>query len=130
MAVKVGFMPNKGYVKMDNAVCRIRGLSDGAVRLYVLIAGMMNGRNITDIAIGEALGWSNYKVTQTKNELKKVDLLYVHQVGKNFYYMFIGSTQYKASAIYRKLGTDFEGKPVTMDDMQKRLDDIQEDYEC
>lgn len=127
MAVKIGFMPDKGYTKMDNAVCRIRGLSDASVRLYMLIAGTMNGRNITDGDLCTALDWSMSKLTRSKNELRKLDLIHVHQAGKNFYYMFIGSTKYRASAIFRRIGTNFAGEPITMEEMQKRVDELMEE---
>lgn len=120
MAIKLGYMPYEGYTKIDNQVARIKELSGNAVKMYVFIAGLQNGRSITDQYLVKALGFSKKSITKYKNELKAYDLLAVERVHRGLHYMYVGSTSVSASALkeYAVLNED-NIKTLSLDDVRR-----------
>ena len=99
LAVKYGYMPSERYTKIDNQVSRIKDLSGNAVKLYVFIAGLQNGKTVTDGYLVKALGFSQKSVTKYKNELKTYDLVYTESIHRGLHYMYVGNTIIGASKV-------------------------------
>ena len=119
MAVKYGYMPIKGYTKLDNDICRIRDLSDAAVRFYIFVAGLKNGMNVNDGYVVKALGWSQSKVTRCKKELKKYDLIRVEQIHRGLSYLYIGNVAVGASTV-KQYVQDNEIDTLTLEDIERK----------
>jgi hypothetical protein len=92
-------MPNQGFTKIDNDVSRIKDLSDSAIRYYVFMAGIKNGKTITDAYTAKALGWSSSKIKRARTELKKYDLVLMKTIHRGLHYLFVGNTIIGASDI-------------------------------
>ena len=120
MAIKMGYMPIDGYTKIDNEVCRIRGLSDQAYRLYGYLASQKNGFNVQEKLIMEVLGWSDKKVRRYKKELVGLDLLYLENVFKT-HRLWVGSTRIGAKRV-RDLVTaeeDATRSPIPAEELKR-----------
>jgi len=99
MAVKFGFMPHSNFTKIDNNVARIQELSDASVRYYTFIAGLMNGKTVTDEYVAKALGWSTSKVKRSRTPLGKYDLVLMETIHRGLHYLYVGSTEIGASMV-------------------------------
>ena len=99
MAVKFGYMPKEKYSKIDNQVARIKDISGNAVKVYLFIAGIQNGKIITDAYLIKALGFSQKSITKYKNELKGFDLICTESIHRGLHYIYVGSTIIGASQV-------------------------------
>jgi len=126
MAIKFGYMPKEKFTKIDNNVSRIKTLSDSSIRYYVFVAGLPNGKNITDEYVAKAIDWSVSKVKRAKNELRKYDLVLTDSLHRGLHYIYIGNTKIGASTV-KKYVSDNELDSMTLEDVEfnhKRTRDI------
>ena len=94
-------MVRDNYTKVDRSVFTNRNLTDGAKVLYGYISGLPIGQQYNDKYILKALDISQQTLTRRKQELKKLDLILVSQVGPRNYVLFIGRTNNPASWVKR-----------------------------
>ena len=119
MAIKFGYMPNISYTKIDNNITRVKELSDGAVRYYVFVAGLPNGKNITDTYVAKALSWSVRKVQMVKKELSKYDLILTETIHRGLHYIYVGNTKVGASTV-KEYVTDDTIDEITLEDIESK----------
>ena len=113
MAIKFGYMPHEKFTKIDNQVARIKELPDASVRYYTFIAGLANGKTVTDEYVAKALGWSTSKVKRSRAPLTKYDLVLMETIHRGLHYIYIGSTDIGASMVRKHAILD-----------ENKLDDI------
>ena len=99
MAIIRKGLPNSAhgnYTKLDNAVFRIRGMSDGAKVLYGFLASLKSGEEFNDHFVMEGLQISQKTLTSRKRELKDAGLILVEKIGLRGYVMYIGYVDFNA----------------------------------
>ena len=92
-------LPTKSFTRLDRRVFTNPNLSDGAVRLYGYMCGLVNGANFTDAYIMKALAISKTVLARRKKELKDFDLILVDQISPRVYVIYIGYTQMTATDV-------------------------------
>jgi len=91
--------PTKSFTRVDRRVFTMPNLSDGAKVLYGYLIGLKSGQNFSDVYISKALGISKVVLSRRKRELKNYDLILVEQISARLYFIYIGFTDYPASAV-------------------------------
>lgn len=110
MAIVRKYLPTENFTKIDNFVARDKRIKDYSIRLYLFVAGFRNGFQLNDAYIAKSLGWSRDKVTRAKRDLKLYDLIYIDQIDRATYFMYIGTSETKAS-IVKEYWTAIEDNP-------------------
>jgi hypothetical protein len=99
MAIIRKVLAKDNYSKIDNNVARNSNITDYSFRLYVFIAGFINGFQLNDEYIAKSLGWNRSKVTRAKRDLVKADLILVDKIDRSTYFIYVGSSKVKASVV-------------------------------
>ena len=92
-------LPNNGFVKLDRKVISDNTLSDGAARLYTYLCSLPNGANYSDKYLVKALDISQRTLLTRKKELKERNLIFVDQIGKKVYVIYIGHSKINAQQV-------------------------------
>lgn len=101
-------LPHKFYTKMDNSIIVDKELSDGAFRLYSLLASLPNGKVITDAYIMKVTEWSQRTVTNRKRELKDKGLILLVQIAPRVHDLYLGYNNLTAEQVKRYWDEGFE----------------------
>lgn len=93
------YKPTEAYTKIDRRVITNPDLSDGAIRLYCYLCGLMNGANFSDTYLLAALKISKDTLARRKKELKDAGLILTHQIRPRVYVLYIGYSDLNATAV-------------------------------
>lgn len=91
--------PTEAYTKIDRYVITNPELSDGAIRLYCYLCGLMNGANFSDTYLLAALRISKDTLARRKKELKDAGLILTEQIRPRVYVIYIGHMKQSASQV-------------------------------
>lgn len=92
-------LPNNGFVKLDRKVIADNTISDGAARLYTYLCSLPNGANYSDNYLVKALDISKRTLLTRKKELKAKNLIFVDQISKKIYAIYIGHSNMSAQSV-------------------------------
>jgi len=89
------------YTKIENSICVLdpKELSDGGLRLYMFLASLKNGIEVTDTYLMLKLQKSARSILKYKQELKKLDLICTTKVQSNMYFIYIGTLERGATQV-------------------------------
>ena len=93
------YKPTECYTKIDRRVITNPELSDGAIRLYCYLCGLMNGANFSDTYLKAALKISKETLARRKKELKDAGLILVDQIRPRVYVIYIGYMERNAASV-------------------------------
>lgn len=92
-------LPIRNFTRIDRYVFCNKNISDGAVRLYGYLCGLITGANISDKYIIKTMGISQAVLTKRKKELKDHGLLLVDQISPRVYVAYIGYSKLSANEV-------------------------------
>ena len=96
----------KGFTKVDNNLISDSRLSANALKMYLLMMRLKQGKHVSNPYYMKAMGISERTVTRTRLELIRAGYLEVEKVSKREYRAFLGTSQVSGLEVKRRFYND------------------------